>query len=143
VAGTETVVVQRAPARKDAQGAETLQRQWEDAASHTYSGCTVQPLTSTDEWSAAGIGVTESLVVFGPRGVDMDVQSGDRVLWAGKILEVDGEPERWLTPRGGVHHWEIRLRSQPPTPGDGAELADAVRAGIQGLVEASTAWTPS
>jgi hypothetical protein len=143
VAGTETVVFQRAPARRDAQGAETLQRQWENATSSSYEGCTVQPLSSTEAWAASGVGVTESLVVFGPRGVDMDVRAGDRALWSGKTLEVDGEPERWPTPRGGVHHWEIRLRSQPPTPGDATEVATAIRAGIAGLVEASTTWTPT
>lgn len=139
---TDIVVFQRAAARKDAQGAATLQRAWENATSRVYEGCTVQPLSSTEAWAASGIGVTESLVVFGPRGVDMDVQAGDRALWAGKTLEVDGEPERWPTPRGGVHHWEIRLRGQPPTPSDASELASALRAGIQGLVDDSATWTP-
>jgi hypothetical protein len=142
MAGTETVTFQRAPARKDAQGAETLQRQWEIATSIVYEGCTVQPLSTSEAWAASNVGVTESLVVFGPRGVDMDVKSGDRALWNGKTLEVDGEPERWPAPRGGIHHWEIRLRSQPPTPGDATEVASALRAGIAGLVTESATWTP-
>ncbi|MFI8263678.1 hypothetical protein [Streptomyces sp. NPDC085665] len=43
------------------------------------------------------------------RGVDVELEPGDRVTALGRLLEVDGEVSRWFL-GGRVHHIEARLK---------------------------------
>jgi hypothetical protein len=142
MAGTETVTFQRAPQLRDEQNSLTPQRDWGNATTTAIDGCTVQPVSTQDLYDAAGVGIVDVLRVYGPRGVDIDVQAGDRALWAGTPYEVHGEPQRWKRSGGTIHHVEILIRKQPATPVDATGTPAVLRTAAQGLAEGQKVWTP-
>jgi hypothetical protein len=142
VIGAETVVFQRAAQLRDEQGSLTPQRDWAHATTTAVQRCTVQPVSTQDLYVATGVGIVDLWRVYGPIGADMDVQSGDRALWAGTSYEVHGEPQRWRGPDGSLHHVEVLIRKQPPTPVDSTGTPAVLHAAGQGLAANQQVWTP-
>ncbi|MEU5429033.1 hypothetical protein AB0H73_26050 [Streptomyces olivoreticuli] len=105
---TQTVVILRAPYVTDRYGNTTSDRDWSSATRTTVRRVSVQP-----DGSAEGSGdrpaVTTGLRLITRRGVDIDLTPGDRVDVAGRVLEVDGEPARYVV-GGRHHHTEARLK---------------------------------
>lgn len=140
--GAETVTVVRADRVIDSQGSLTPQRDWDNAASRQVSVLSVQPAGTTDVRDARGVEVTAGWRLFTQRGQGIDLVEGDRVLWAGLTLEVVGAPQKWNGPSGGVHHWEVDLREQPPTVSGATDVTSVLRAGVQAAADESRVWTP-
>ncbi|MFC5144291.1 hypothetical protein [Streptomyces aureoversilis] len=71
----------------------------------------IQPTTATETHLPERTAVVTGWHVQSPPGVDLDIQAGDRIEWAGLLLEVDGEVARWTDPLDGtVHHVELDIR---------------------------------
>ncbi|MGW1836320.1 hypothetical protein [Streptomyces sp. NPDC002067] len=103
---TQTVVVLRAPLKADRYGNEV--RDWSAATRTTVRRVSVQPATSTEDAGDRAAVVT-GWHLFTRTGTDIDAGPGDRVVAAGRVLDVDGEPARW-TVGGRHHHTEVRLK---------------------------------
>lgn len=103
----DTVTVVRAPLAAGRYGGQT--RDWSSATRTPYTGVSVQPAGSTED-----VRDREELVnrfqLFTSRGQDIDLLATDRVEWGGLTLQVDGDPNRWPAPGGGVHHVEASLK---------------------------------
>jgi hypothetical protein len=131
VIGAETVVLQRAARLVDGQGNPTPQRDWDNAATATLTGVSVQPEGTAEARDAGGVEVSAQWRLFTRSGAVADFRAGDRAVWDGRTLDVVGDPQRWAGPNGGTHHWEVVLREQPVTRsgavGVAAVLADATR----------------
>ncbi|MFG3036860.1 hypothetical protein ACGFYZ_08150 [Streptomyces sp. NPDC048330] len=105
---TQTVVVLRAPYVVDRYGNETSERDWTRATRTTVRRVSVQPDVSTEATGDRPMVVTGWRLVT-RRGVDIDLQPGDRVTALGRLLDVDGDTARW-TVAGRHHHTEARLK---------------------------------
>ncbi|MFE2977464.1 hypothetical protein [Streptomyces sp. NPDC059258] len=105
---TQTVVILRAPFVADRYGNTTSERDWSSATRTAVRRVAVQPST-TEEAEGDRPAVTTGLRLFTRRGVDIDLIPGDRVVAVGRLLEVDGEPARYVV-GGRHHHIEARLK---------------------------------
>jgi hypothetical protein len=113
---SQTVTRLRAPQLIDAGGVTRPQRDWPNAADVQISGVSVQPVMTTEARDAAGVLDSDQYRLYTRRGVTVDVQVGDRVVWQGLTLDVEGVPEAWpAVIAGGLHHQEILLRRIPLT----------------------------
>ncbi|QDY79791.1 hypothetical protein [Streptomyces qinzhouensis] len=105
---TQTVVTLRAPFVVDRYGNETTVRDWTRATRTTVRRVSVQP-----DQSAEGTGDRAAVVtgwrLITRRGVDVDLGPGDRIEHAGRLLDVDGDVQRYVL-GGRHHHTECRLR---------------------------------
>ncbi len=106
---TQTVVTHRAPFVVDRYGNTTSERDWTRATSTTVRRVEVQPDTSTEAEGDRPVVVTGWRLVT-RRGVDVDLTPGDRVTALGRLLEVEGEPARYVL-GGRHHHTEARLKA--------------------------------
>ncbi|SFA60819.1 hypothetical protein SAMN05444374_11632 [Rhodococcoides kroppenstedtii] len=73
----------------------------------------LQPESSTEVGDRENrIGTVETFRLRTQPGIDLDLDSVDHVLWAGRELEVISEVMRWPHPMrpDGVHHLEATLR---------------------------------
>lgn len=135
----------RAPQRRDAQGNLTPQRNWDNAARTPVSGVSIQPAGTSESRDTTGVSASEEWRLFDRTNLVVGFwQPGDRFEWTagGTTLEVVGDPQWWPGPSGGVHHWEVALRAQAPTVQDVSGLTASVRAGMHGVVNDATPWTP-
>ncbi|MET7869596.1 hypothetical protein [Streptomyces cyaneofuscatus] len=98
---TQTVVVVRAPHVVDRYGNTTSDRDWPSATRTTVRRVAVQPGT-TEEAGGDRRTVTTGLRLITRRGDDVDLVPGDRVVALGRLLDVDGEPARYVASRR--HH---------------------------------------
>jgi hypothetical protein len=107
--GSHTVTVVR-PAGKDRFSGDRLPGQTQT----TVPGCFVQPRGSRGQIGASSEQtdmrdqVITDLVAYLPAGVD--ITATDRVSFAGKTYQVDGDPSRWADSHGVQHHLEVALR---------------------------------
>ncbi|WP_369376114.1 hypothetical protein [Streptomyces sp. cg36] len=104
---TQAVVVVRAPYVVDRYGNTTSVRDWSSATRTTVRGVSVQPDTSSEATGDRPVIVTGWRLIT-RRGVDVDLGPGDRVVALGRLLDVDGEPGRYMV-GGRHHHTEVRL----------------------------------
>jgi hypothetical protein len=107
VLAVDTVTVVRAPLVADRYGGKI--RDWPSAARTAYTGISVQPAGSTEDVRDREQ-VNDRFTLFTSRGSDIDLLATDRVEWNGITLQVDGNPDRWPAPGGGVHHVEATLK---------------------------------
>ncbi|WP_418956828.1 hypothetical protein [Streptomyces tritici] len=105
---TQTVVIVRAPFVEDRYGNTTSERDWARATRTTVRRVSVQPDVSTEDTGDRPVVVTGWRLAT-RRGVDVDLQPGDRVVALGRLLDVDGDVSRW-TVSGRHHHTEARLK---------------------------------
>jgi hypothetical protein len=74
-----------------------------------YQGVSVQPAGSTEDVRDREL-LVGKYMLYTSRGFDIDLLATDRVEWNGITLQVDGDPNRWPAPGGGVHHVEAALK---------------------------------
>jgi hypothetical protein len=79
---------------------------WENAAELAIPGWTVQP-GEMDEELANRSNETARYSALGPAGAD--IRANDGVMFEGELYQVDGRPQRWPSPTGGLDHTFIRL----------------------------------
>ncbi|MFD4833751.1 hypothetical protein ACFWPV_28480 [Streptomyces uncialis] len=103
---TQTVVILRAPLVVDRYGNSV--RDWTRATRTTVRRVSVQPDASAEGTGDRPVIVTGWRLVT-RRGVDVDLEPGDRIEHEGRLTDVDGDVGRYVL--GGVHHHtEARLR---------------------------------
>ena len=107
VLAVDTVTVVRAPLATGRYGGQT--RDWTNAVRTPYPGVCVQPVSSTEDVRDREL-LIGKYTLFTSRGQDIDLLATDRVEWNGLTLQVDGDPNRWPAPGGGVHHVEASLK---------------------------------
>lgn len=101
---TQAVVRLRAPLVDDPYGDDVYD--WSAADELVIGSCTVQPVEAPEiVEGAARNSVGRRWFVAGP--ADADVVATDRIRWAGKVYDVDGEPLRYGT--GVMDHAEFHL----------------------------------
>jgi hypothetical protein len=100
--GGHTISVVR-PAGRDPFSGDWLS----GATETTVRGCFVQP-RSSDEQTDLRDQVVTGVIAFLPAGVD--IAATDRVRYAGRTYQVDGDPARWDDAHGVEHHLEVVLR---------------------------------
>lgn len=100
--GQPTKVINRSQAGpEDSQGTPT----WVDA-DPVVESWHVQPRTSDDLYARPASKATHR--GFGPFDTVADHKS--KLVWSGRVFEVDGEPRVWVNPRtGSPHHCEVDL----------------------------------
>lgn len=107
VLAVDTVTVVRAPLAADRYGGKV--RDWPSATRTAYAGISIQPAGSTEDVRDREL-LIGRYTLFTSRGQDIDLLATDRVEWNGITLQVDGDPNRWPAPGGGVHHVEAALK---------------------------------
>lgn len=107
ILAVDTVTVLRAPLVADRYGSQV--RDWTAAARTDVDGVSIQPSGSIEDVRDREL-VTNTYTLFTSRGQDIDLLATDRVQWNGITLQVDGDPNRWPAPGGGVHHVEAKLK---------------------------------
>jgi len=107
VLAVDEVTVVRAPLTPGRYGGQT--RDWAAATRTVYEGVSVQPTGSTEDIRDREL-LIGRYTLFTSRGFDIDLLATDRVEWNGLTLQVDGDPNRWPAPGGGVHHVEASLK---------------------------------
>jgi hypothetical protein len=99
---TQTIAVVR-PAWLDDHG--TSVRDWDHTTSHTVTGCSVQPVTGSEDEINRAISVTTVALLFAP--ADADIADTDRIRYGGTTFEIEGSVRRYET--GVLDHLEISL----------------------------------
>ena len=107
VLAVQTVTVVRAPLAANRYGGQI--RDWANATRTDVEGVSVQPGPSTEDVRDREL-LVGTWTLYGPRGRDIDLLATDRVQVDGMVLQVDGDPNRWPAPGGGIHHVEAKLR---------------------------------
>ena len=126
---SQTITRLRAPRFRDDAGSLQPTRDFANATTVTIPNVSVQPVMTDETRDNGGVLIIDEWKIFGPRGVDLDLTNGDRVLWDGRTLDVIGEPQAWPALLGpGFHHSEVTCKASPPTrlgaSGVGAVLHD-------------------
>ena len=101
---SDAVTVRRAP-YKEQRG--TRVRDWENATEHTVEGCSVQPASTSTQWTDPRQALTVRAVLYAPPGAD--IVEGDRIDFAGASYALDGAPLEWRSPTGAVSHVQAQL----------------------------------
>lgn len=107
ILAVDTVTVVRAPLVAGRYGGQS--RDWTNATRTAYPGVCVQPVSSTEDVRDREL-LIGKYTLFTSRGQDIDLLATDRIEWNGITLQVDGDPNRWPAPGGGVHHVEALLK---------------------------------
>jgi head-tail adaptor len=95
----DTVTIVRAAIAADSYGNRA--RDWDDTT-QTAVAAHVQPAsTSEDRGARDREQAVSGYVVWVDAGTD--VQATDRVVWAGRTFDVDGDPSTWSAPFVGGH----------------------------------------
>ncbi|WP_053061992.1 hypothetical protein [Rhodococcus sp. ARP2] len=108
---TDTIAIQRAPVTRSRQGNEVFD--WDNATATPVSFLvSVQPSGMIEGAGGRSVTTVSNWRLITPAGTDLDLLATDRVLWAGRSLEVVGEIARWPHPMkpGEVHHVETELQ---------------------------------
>ena len=101
----DTVTVLRAPVVTAGMRSE---RDWSQAASHTVSGCSLQPAgTSTAFGTVDAVSGADATLYAPPSS---DIVEGDRIEFGGVVYVVDGIPYAWKSPTGRVSSKQARLK---------------------------------
>lgn len=66
---------------------------WEKPDSLVIYGCSVQPAGTSLSQDGRVLGVQDGLTVYAPE--DADVKAGDRILFAGSVYTINGDPLIW------------------------------------------------
>lgn len=140
--GAETVVFERAPFVVDDEGGVGPQRNWSAKTTWTVTGVSVQPLDTAEVRDLRGVEITAQWRLYTRNGQGLTVTEGDRVVWDGRTLEVVGDPQVWKAPYGGVHHYELLLREQPPTMVEATGINGAIRRAVRSVVDEVRPWSP-
>ena len=143
--GAEAGYRVRATQRRDEQGSLTPQRDWSTATRTPVTGVSVQPTGTAETRDSTGVTATDQWRLFDRVNLTPGFwAAGDRFEWTayGVTLEVVGDPQWWPGPGAGIHHWEVALRVQAPTPMDATGAVDVLRAGMQGVVDEARPWVP-
>ncbi|ONK09439.1 hypothetical protein [Streptomyces sp. MP131-18] len=85
-------------------------RDWASAVRTTLTGWRVQPVQGSRQTAAETIprdGLERNRRAFGPIGAD--IETTDRIEWAGVTWVIDGDVDRWRGPTGRLAHTEILL----------------------------------
>ena len=139
---SQSVTVLRAARLRDDTGTLTAQSDWENATSHQIDNVSVQPVQTDEERGSGQIIPSETWRLFSARGVDVDIQAGDRVVWMGRTLDVIGNPQRWHGLPGSVHHAEILLRSSAPTAIAATGVSGVLRQAQEAAAYPQQPWSP-
>lgn len=107
ILAVQAVTVLRAPLVGNRYNGQV--RDWTNATRTDVDGVSVQPATSTEDVRDREL-LTNTYKLFTDRGRDIDLLATDRIEWNGMTLQVDGDPNRWPAPGGGVHHVEAALK---------------------------------
>lgn len=107
VLAVETITVLRAPLVADRYGGQI--RDWTNATRTDVDGVSIQPAATTEDIRDREL-LVNTYNLFTSRGQDIDLLATDRIAWNGLTLQVDGDPNRWPAPGGGVHHVEAKLK---------------------------------
>lgn len=98
--GGETLTRMRAPLLTTG-AAGRRARDWSAAVSVAFTGCSFQPLSTTEYISDREFAATHWKAIVPGRA---DFVSTDRVEWLGDSYEVDGDAEYWDDMKGKSHH---------------------------------------
>jgi hypothetical protein len=107
VLAVETVTVIRAATVANRYGGQV--RDWTNTTRTVVDGVSIQPTATTEDVRDREL-LVNTYTLFTSRGQDIDLLATDRVQWGGLLLQVDGDPNRWPAPGGGLHHVEATLR---------------------------------
>lgn len=80
----------------------TKVRDWTRATTHTVPGCSVQPGGTDGTWGETRNGATVRATLYAPPNAD--IAFGDKVVVAGRVYAIDGEPQPWTSPTGRIDH---------------------------------------
>lgn len=101
----QTLTVVRAARRTDRYGNEQVLDWSEDAVTLTpVTGCSVQPVDSSEALSAGRDEVVGQRWAFMPAGTDVDALDRVRLPEGGRDFEVVGEVQRMPSATGGLDH---------------------------------------
>ncbi|MFB7900035.1 hypothetical protein ACFC1B_27335 [Streptomyces xiamenensis] len=104
----DTLVIIRAPIVTDPYG--NPRRDWAAATRTPLPGCRVQPVQGSRVNASDTIpreGLDRRRRVFAPLAAD--IESTDRIEWAGETWVIEGDVDRWRGPTGAVAHTELIL----------------------------------
>ena len=104
----DTITRLRAPLVADGYGTPASLRDWANASELDIPGCRVHPAGSSEVNAQGRETVAVALRAFAPAGAD--IAAGDRVEWEGATYEVEGDPQSWPSPTGGLAHLEFGMR---------------------------------
>ena len=93
------------PGTKTLRGSEVFD--WSNATTKDISGCSVQPASTSLSQDGRVLALTDGLTAYLPSGDD--VQSGDRIQYAGEIYTITGAPRVWPSASGGLDHIQLNL----------------------------------
>lgn len=139
----QSATVLRAAALSSDSGADSTQRDWDNAVEISLGGLNIQPVSSDDvEDSAAIDHISRWMIHNAPGAGKLNLLRTDRVVYDGVVFEVDGKVMHWPDPAGGWHHSEAYLVEQSLIrAGAAGAAASSVRVAATGA--ASRAWSPS
>lgn len=100
----DAVTVKRAPLATTGMRTE---RDWSQAASHTVSGCSLQPAGTSTAFGTVDAVAGADAILYAPPA--SDIQEGDRIEFGGAVYVVDGIPYAWKSPTGRTSHVQARL----------------------------------
>jgi len=100
----DTIAVSRAPLVKS-RGSDT--RDWDQATTHTVTGCSVQPGNNNFNLTEARIAITYEMVAYCPP--DADIQAEDHITYEGRTYVLNGGPRVWRSPSGMQDHMVLNL----------------------------------
>lgn len=92
----DVVTVLNAPLIEDEYGTPDVLRDWTAATETDVAGCAVAPRSSAEPQEPGRSALSVGLTVYMPPGVPVDASS--RLLIAGTLYEVEGEPAVWKSP---------------------------------------------
>lgn len=108
----QDITVLRAAVTRDRYNNET--RDWTSPQRWDVAGVSMQPASQVEDVTSEAREMVTTGWRLQTRSGDLDLRSDDRVLWAGRELEVVGEIARWPHPirPGEVHHVEAFLEKR-------------------------------
>ena len=80
---------------------------WNEATYVVIPGCSVQPAGTSLSQDGRVLGTTDGMTAYLPAGAD--VESGDRIVYAGEIYTINGVPRVWPSATGGLDHIQLSL----------------------------------
>ena len=85
----------------------TYERDWSRAESHTVSGCSFQPISTSTDRNDPRNASSVTAQLFAPP--NSDIERGDRVQFDGLVFTVEGFALGWRSPFGGCDHMVCNL----------------------------------
>ena len=103
---TEEITRIRAPF-KTVRGSQVRDWDSDEVTSVTIARCSVQPASVVRDFDRSE-NVEKGMTLFAPP--DADIELGDRITFAGKTYEIDGEPYTWVSPTRRVSSTQAHLK---------------------------------